>query len=205
MRPFTRIRSLAAPLPLDNIDTDQILPARFLSQKREDGYADYCFRDLRFAADGSTRPEFPLNQPRYREASILITGGNFGCGSSREGAVYALMDCGIRAIISESFGDIFHQNALVNGLLPIALPKAQIAGLMDRAHQPAVGEVEIDLEAQHIVLGAAIVEFAIDPFRRHCLLNGVDDIDFTLQFAAEIGRYETRHETGMPPSAGTMS
>ncbi|MCZ0737308.1 3-isopropylmalate dehydratase small subunit [Phreatobacter sp. AB_2022a] len=193
MRPFTKIRSVAAPLPLDNVDTDQILPARFLSQRREDGYADYCFRDLRFAADGSPLAEFPLSQPRYRGASVLVAGSNFGCGSSREGAVYALMDWGIRAIIAESFGDIFHQNALVNGMLPVVLAKAQVAAIMERANDPAAGAIEIDLEAQRVVLGSAAIDFAIDPFRRHCLLNGVDDIDFTLQFAADIGRYEARH------------
>ena len=193
MRPFTKVRSVAAPLPLDNVDTDQILPARFLSQRREDGYADYCFRDLRFAADGSTLPEFPLNQPRYKGASILVAGSNFGCGSSREGAVYALMDCGIRAIIAESFGDIFHQNALVNGMLPVVLAKAQVAAIMERANDPAAGAIEIDLEAQRVVLGSAAIDFAIDPFRRHCLLNGVDDIDFTLQFAADIGRSDALH------------
>lgn len=198
MHPFTTLRSVAAALPLDNIDTDQILPARFLSQRREDGYADYCFRDLRFAADGSARSEFPLNQLRYREARILVTGSNFGCGSSREGAVYALMDCGIRAIIAESFGDIFYQNALVNGMLPVSLAKAQVAVIMECANHPAANNIEIDLEAQRIAFGAATVDFAIDPFRRHCLLNGVDDIDFTLQFAAEIGRYETRRALENP-------
>jgi 3-isopropylmalate/(R)-2-methylmalate dehydratase small subunit len=193
MRAFTKVRSIAVPLPVDNIDTDQILPARFLSRKREQGYADCCFRDLRCAADGSLRPEFPLNEGRYRDASVLVAGSNFGCGSSREGAVYALADFGIRVVIAESFGDIFYQNALVNGMLPVALGHDHVAVIMEFIGDPARGEIEIDLEAQRILLGDAAFDFAIDPFRKHCLLNGVDDIEFTLQFAAEIERYEASH------------
>lgn len=193
MEPFTRLRAVAAPLPLDNVDTDQILPARFLSQKRELGYADYCFRDLRQSPEGVIREDFPLNQPAYRDARILVAGINFGCGSSREGAVYALADIGVRAIIAESFGDIFFQNALINGLLPIVLKPDQVKSILARVAQPGAGEVEIDLDEQRITVGSSeAIAFSIDPFRKHCLLSGIDEIDFTRQFIADIEAFERR-------------
>lgn len=193
MEPFIRVRAIAAPLPLDNVDTDQILPARFLSQKRELGYADYCFRDLRLSPDGVVRAEFPLNQPAYHDAQILVSGVNFGCGSSREGAVYALADIGIRAVIAESFGDIFFQNALINGLLPIVLEADQVKRIMTLIEQPDAGEVEIDLNDQCVALAPSeTFTFSMDPFRKHCLLNGIDEIDFTRQFVGDIEAFEQR-------------
>ncbi|QCI64403.1 3-isopropylmalate dehydratase small subunit [Phreatobacter stygius] len=191
MLAFTRLQSVAVPLALDNVDTDQILPARFLAQKRELGYGPYCFRDLRYQADGAERPDFVLNQDPYRGAQVLIAGSNFGCGSSREGAVYALQDIGVRAVIAESFGDIFYQNALINGLLPIHLPAGQMQLLLAGLRDELGMTVEIDLAGQTVATsGGAAFDFPIDAFRKHCLLEGLDEIDFTINYIGQIEQYE---------------
>lgn len=186
MEPFTVLTAVAAPWDAANVDTDQIIPARFLKKPRSSGYHNYLFHDLRFDGEGGKRHGFPLDLPGYAGARILVTGPNFGCGSSREGAVYALVDAGIRVVVAASFGDIFFSNALKNGLLPVVLP----AGTVDRLRaaleaEPGL-ELTVDLEAQSL-RGANMVErFAIDPFRRECLLKGIDEIDLTLQYRERI-------------------
>jgi len=193
MNPFTSLAATGLPLGLENVDTDQILPARFLSLKPEDGYADYCFRDLRFDADGKPVTGNPLTSGDYAGAPILVAGANFGCGSSREGAVYALQHFGFRAVIAESFGDIFYQNALVNGMLPIQANGETIRAILARLQENPGTSIHIDLETQTVrVDGSVTFGFVIDSFKKHCLLNGVDEIGFTLAFAADIERYETR-------------
>lgn len=191
MNPFTILTARGLPFGLENVDTDQILPARFLSLKPEDGYADYCFRDLRFKADGSPLIGTPLTSVDHAGAMILVAGSNFGCGSSREGAVYALQHLGFRVVIAESFGDIFYQNALVNGLLPIQTDGETIRLLLAhlRAHPAAL--IYVDLEAQKVsVDGSVTFTFPIDSFKKHCLLNGVDEIGFTMSFLEDIRQYE---------------
>lgn len=191
MLAFTRLQSIAAPLALDNVDTDQILPARFLVQKRELGYEAYCFRDLRYFADGAERPDFVLNQDIYRGAQVLVAGANFGCGSSREGAVYALQDIGVRAVIAESFGDIFYQNALINGMLPVHLAAEPMQALRAAMRAEPGVAVTIDLPSQTVTTpGGTAFDFRIDAFRKHCLLEGLDEIDFTLNYMREIEQYE---------------
>lgn len=193
MKDFDRLKAVAAPLMLENVDTDQILPARFLSLRPEDGYQDYCFRDQRFDQDGNFRPEFLLNRDEYAHAQILVAGANFGCGSSREGAVYALMDMGIRSVIAEGFGDIFAQNAMVNGLLPVAAPRHCIERLDKELNASRDKTIEIDLENQTVSASADFVfRFEIDPFRKLCLLHGTDEIDFTMRYLDKIRGYEEK-------------
>jgi 3-isopropylmalate/(R)-2-methylmalate dehydratase small subunit len=170
MQRFTTLESVAAPMPQSNIDTDQIIPARFLQKLRKDGFGQYLFHDL--AED----PAFVLNQPAYKGAQILVTGKNFGCGSSRENAVWALADHGFRVVIAPSFGDIFFNNCLKNGLLPIALALNVVPGQ----------KLKVDLESQ-TVDGR---HFEIDPFAKHCLLNGIDELDYTLSLLKEITAFE---------------
>jgi 3-isopropylmalate/(R)-2-methylmalate dehydratase small subunit len=193
MNPFTSLTATGLPLGLENVDTDQILPARFLSLKPEDGYADYCFRDLRFDADDKPVTGNPMTSGDYSGATILVAGANFGCGSSREGAVYALQHFGFRAVIAESFGDIFYQNALVNGMLPIQASGENIRAILARLRKNPGASIDIDLEAQTVRIdGSVTFGFVIDPFKKHCLLNGVDEIGFTLAFAPDIDCYEKR-------------
>ncbi|MCS7267519.1 MAG: 3-isopropylmalate dehydratase small subunit [Geminicoccaceae bacterium] len=199
MQPFRNLRGIAAPLPLINVDTDQIIPARHLKTIKRTGLGVALFESLRYDDEGRERPEFVLNQPKYRNAVILITGENFGCGSSREHAPWALLDFGIRCVIAPSFADIFYNNAFKNGMLLVTLPKDRVHALMEEARTAPDPTFEVDLEAQEIRTPSGTVErFAIDPFKRHCLLNGLDDIGLTLQHLDAIAAFEARRRQQFP-------
>jgi 3-isopropylmalate/(R)-2-methylmalate dehydratase small subunit len=192
MEPISRFEGLAAPLALDNVDTDQIIPARFLRKPRDADYQRWLFHDLRFAPDGSPRPEFVLNRPPFDSATILIAGRNFGVGSSREAAVYALQAFGIRAVIAESFGDIHYSNALKNGLLPIRLPPERVRALREAAEGGQL-RLAVDLERSVVVSPDGTEDaFAIPAFARDCLLRGLDEIGLTLTHLPEIEAFEAR-------------
>jgi 3-isopropylmalate/(R)-2-methylmalate dehydratase small subunit len=198
-RPFVRETAVAAPLPAANVDTDQILPARFMQRERAAGFGGQLFHDRRFRPDGAPRPEFVLNRPEFAGARILVAGPNFGCGSSRESAVYALADFGIRAVIAPGFGDIFHGNALKNGLIPVTLPERVVADLQARLAAGPDRQVTVDLEAQRVTLpGGAQHPFAVDAFWRECILKGVDEIELTRGFLAEIEAFEREYERAHP-------
>lgn len=193
MEKFTRITATACPLPAENIDTDQILPARYLKLPRKGEHGNVLFQDLRFDTAGNERPDFPLNRPSWRGAKIIVGGRNFGGGSSREAAVYALFDYGIRCIIAPSFGDIFSQNATKNGLLTAVVNETESSALIAAlAHEPALS-VSVDLEAKSITCGALYCGFAIDPARQTRLLNGWDDIDVTASFREQIGAFKANN------------
>jgi 3-isopropylmalate/(R)-2-methylmalate dehydratase small subunit len=195
MEPFKTLKAVAAPLPIPNVDTDQIIPARFLWRKRGDGWGHLLFNDLRFNDDGSPRPKFVLNRPEFRDARILVAQRNFGCGSSREHAVWSLFDYGIRAVIAPSFGDIFYNNSLQNGLLPVALPAPVVEVFLAGLDQAPGTHIEVDLEAQHILgPGGATHGFEIDPFRKSCLLAGADEVAFTLSLGEQIDAFEKAYE-----------
>jgi 3-isopropylmalate/(R)-2-methylmalate dehydratase small subunit len=199
MRSFIRDTAIAAPLAGINIDTDQIIPARFMKRSRADGYGQYLFHDHRFEPDGTTRPDFVLNRPEFSGARILVAGRNFGCGSSRETAVYALVDYGIHAVLAPSFGDIFHSNALKNGLIPVALPEEFINALRDALMAGPRREVTVDLEAQTVTLpGGDSHRFPLDAFWRECILKGVDEIDLTRGHLEQIEAFERRYEQDRP-------
>jgi len=201
MEKFVRLTATACPLPQPNLNTDQILPARYLKWPRSRGLGKVVFQDLRFDASGAERADFPLNQPAYRDARILIVGRNFGGGSSREAAVYALFDHGIRCVIAPSFGDIFMQNGVKNGLLTAAVAEgdgAELAGIV--AAEPAT-DVTVDLEQQQIRCGGRSYAFAIDPVSRHQLLNGWDDIDLTESRRAKIEAFVVRDKQSRPWAA----
>jgi 3-isopropylmalate/(R)-2-methylmalate dehydratase small subunit len=192
MKPFDHVRAAAIPIATPNMDTDQIIPARYLSRARNAGFADGLFHDIRFDADGAEKPDFILNREPYRRGKIVVAERNFACGSSREHAVWALADYGVRAVLAPSFGDIFYTNSLKNGLLPIRLPAEVIAGLLDQLSREG-GEIEIDLPAQKLRLpDGNEYNFEIDPYSKHCLLNGLDDIDFTLSQIEQIEAFERR-------------
>jgi 3-isopropylmalate/(R)-2-methylmalate dehydratase small subunit len=194
MERISQIEAVAAPLAQPNIDTDQIIPARFLKKPRGPGLGEFLFRDLRFAEDGGENPDFVLNQEPHRQARILVAEQNFGCGSSRENAVWALHDYGIRAVLAPSFGDIFAANSLKNGLLPIGLPAEVIAPLLQRLGAEPGLKIAVDLAAQTVTLPDGTVHgFAIDPFAKHCLLNGLDELAYTLSRADEIAAFEQRY------------
>jgi len=194
MRRFTEITSVAAPFARANIDTDQIIPARYLQKPRDGGLGRYLFHDLRFGPDGVPDPAFVLNRPAYREASILVAAENFGCGSSRENAVWALQDYGIRAAIAPSFGDIFRNNSLKNGFLPVVLPGEVVDGLLAYLRERPGETVAIDLAEERATLpDGSAHRFAIDPFARHCLLNGVDELAFTLSQIEAVEAFERRY------------
>ena len=194
MEPFTRLVGRAAPLPQANIDTDQIIPAQFLKTVERKGLGKGLFYALRYDREGKERPEFVLNQPAYQGISLLIAGDNFGCGSSREHAPWALIDFGVRCVIAPSFADIFSGNSLNNGLLLISLPEAVVESLMDEA-RGGNHTFAVDLEAQTVTAPSGAVHgFEIDPDRKHKLLNGLDPIAETLQHAAAIDTYEARHD-----------
>ncbi len=191
MEPFARLDAIAAPMPVANVDTDQIIPARFLRKPRKAGYGQYLFHDLRFDDAGKERPEFVLNRPAYRQSQILIADKNFGCGSSREHAVYALWDYGFRAVIAPSYGDIFYGNSLKNGFLPIVLPDAAVGRLSDLVQQSPGARAVVDLEAQEVIgPDGASWWFDIDAFRKHCLVKGIDELDYTLGYRTEIEAHE---------------
>ncbi|MBV0890253.1 3-isopropylmalate dehydratase small subunit [Paracoccus sp. Z118] len=199
MDKFTTLTGIAAPMPLVNIDTDMIIPKQFLKTIHRSGLGKSLFDEMRYNADGSEKPDFVLNKPAYREAQIIVAGDNFGCGSSREHAPWALKDFGIRAVISTSFADIFYNNCFQNGILPVVLPQEAVDALMKDAENGANARLTVDLENQ-VVVGADGTEypFQIDAHRRHNLLNGLDDIGLTLEKAPSIGSYEQRIAQSQP-------
>jgi 3-isopropylmalate/(R)-2-methylmalate dehydratase small subunit len=191
MEPFTTLRATAMPFIGVNVDTDQILPARFLSKPRSGGFAQYLFHDLRFAGDGSENPAFVLNQPRFRDSRILVGEDNFACGSSRENAVWAICDYGFRAAIAPSFGDIFYNNSLKNGFLPITLPGPVVAAMIRALLDGPATSIGIDLPAQTVTgPDGGVHRFEIAAFPKHCLVNGIDELDYTLTHLAAIDAYE---------------
>ena len=199
MQKFTQLTGVAAPLPLENVDTDMIIPKQFLKTIARTGLKKGLFFEMRTDQDGNNTGGFVLDQPAYKEAKILVAGKNFGCGSSREHAPWALLDFGIRCIIAESFADIFYNNCFKNGILPIALPAEQVALLMDDAERGANAIVAIDLEKQEITgPDGGTISFDIDPFKKHCLLNGLDDIGLTLEKSAAIDSFETKRGAEQP-------
>ena len=205
MTPFTTLTAAAAPLNLANVDTDKIIPARFLKTIKRSGLGVHLFDSLRYNADGSEKLDFVLNQPKYRHAEILIAGDNFGCGSSREHAPWALLDFGIRCIIAPDFADIFYNNSFKNGILPIRLPRAICDQLIDDTKLGGNARVTIDLARQVVIRPSGEeIGFDIDPFRKHSLLNGLDDIGQTLQHSAKIDGFEAnrrRTQSWMPSTA----
>ena len=193
MNPIRSFESRIVPLPVSNIDTDQIIPARFLKTVSKAGLGDQLFNDWRYDAEGRPKPDFILNQPRAHGAQVLLAGDNFGCGSSREHAPWALVQFGFRAVISTSFADIFKQNSLKNALLPIVVPADVHAELFAAVEANPEATVKVDLGAQTVTLpGGRQVEFPIDPFSRHCLLEGIDELGYILGRQAEIAAYEAR-------------
>ena len=191
MEPFTTHTGLVAPLDRVDVDTDQIIPKQFLKRIGRTGYGQFLFHDWRAREDGSPDPDFSLNRPEYAGASILVAGRNFGCGSSREHAPWALTDFGFRAVIAPSFADIFKSNCFQNGLLPIELAEDEVAHVMAAAQSGGGYSMRVDLEAQQLSdKNGWHADFSIDPFRRHCLLNGVDDIAHTLQLESRIQAFE---------------
>jgi 3-isopropylmalate/(R)-2-methylmalate dehydratase small subunit len=197
---FTKLTGIAAPFPMVNCDTDKIIPARFLKTLTRTGLGKNLFDPLRFdATTGAENPDFVLNKPAWRAARILVAGENFGCGSSREHAPWALLDFGIRCVIAPSFADIFYNNSFKNGILPITLPQQDVDKLMDDAERGANATISIDLAAQEIKRpDGGTISFEIDPFRKHCLLNGLDDIALTLEKAAHIDAYEAKARSSQP-------
>ena len=194
LEPFTTLESSCVVLPAENVDTDQIIPARFLKTVERHGLGAHLFADWRVDDQGRARPEFPLNSPAASDAAILVAGHNFGCGSSREHAPWALMDFGFRAIISTGFADIFRNNALKNGLLPVTVAPTAYADLLCQLAKDPQAQVSIDLGAQRVTLpDGSSHEFPVDPFARHCLLNGVNELGFLLGEEAAIVAYESSH------------
>jgi 3-isopropylmalate/(R)-2-methylmalate dehydratase small subunit len=200
MQPFTTLTGVAAPLPMVNVDTDKIIPAKWLKTIKRTGLGVALFETLRYREDGSDNPDFVLNREPYTRAEILITGENFGCGSSREHAPWALLDFGIRCVIGPSFADIFFNNCFKNGILPVVLPKEQVEILMREAAEAEDPTCTIDLDRQeiHRPTGNEVFRFEVDPWRKHCLLNGLDDIGLTLQKAPQIDRFEARQKAAEP-------
>jgi 3-isopropylmalate/(R)-2-methylmalate dehydratase small subunit len=198
MQKFTTLTAKACPLGLANVDTDQIIPARFLKMPRGEGHGRVLLHDLRHDAEERERPEFPLNRPVWRDAQILLAGRNFGGGSSREAAVYALMDYGFRCVIAPSFGDIFAQNAVKNGLLPAIVPDEDVAELNAALITDPERPVTVDLEQQTIACGNRVFSFIIDPVRRTRLLNGLDDIGLTNQYRPRIAEFRARDRAQRP-------
>ena len=198
MEKFTTLRGVAAPMPMVNIDTDMIIPKNFLKTIKRTGLKEGLFYEMRWTADGQKK-DFILDQPAYQNAKILIAGPNFGCGSSREHAPWALLDFGIRCVISEGFADIFYNNCFKNGILPIKVPKDVVDKLMDDASRGSNAIIEVDLEKQEIKgPDGGTVHFDIDPFRKHCLLNGLDDIGLTMEKKSEIDDFEKKQREAQP-------
>ncbi len=199
MDKFTTLTGVAAPLPLVNIDTDMIIPKQFLKTVQRTGLSKGLFYEMRFDENGKPKEGFVLDQPAYKNTQILVAGENFGCGSSREHAPWALLDAGIRCVIAPSFADIFYNNCFKNGILPIVLPQEQVDLLMDDAARGANAVVTVDLEKQEITgPDGGTVKFDIDPFRKHCLVNGLDDIGLTLQKDAKIAAFEDARKVSQP-------
>ena len=199
MDKFTKLTGVAAPQPMRNVDTDMIIPKQFLKTIKRTGLGKSLFFELRYDDAGKEISEFVLNQPAYRDAKILVTGENFGCGSSREHAPWALLDFGFRCVIAPGFADIFYNNCFQNGILPIMLPQADVDKLMDDARRGANATITVDLESQEIrgPDGGAI-KFDIDPFRKHCLLNGLDDIGLTMEKHEHIQTFEEKAAVAKP-------
>ena len=199
MTPFTTLTGIAAPMPLVNIDTDMIIPKQFLKTIHRSGLGKNLFDEMRYTADGAENPDFVLNKPAWRDSQIIVAGDNFGCGSSREHAPWALLDYGIRCVISTSFADIFYNNCFKNGILPIVLPPEAVEALMKDAENGANARLTVDLESQ-TVTGAdgTAYPFEMDPHRKHCLLNGLDDIGLTMEKAPAIEAYEARIAQSQP-------
>jgi len=193
MEKFSTLTGVAAPLPMINIDTDMLIPKQFLKTIKRTGLGKNLFNDMRYTPDGVEVEDFVLNKPAYRKAEILVTGENFGCGSSREHAPWALVDFGIRCVIAPSFADIFYNNCFKNSILPIKLPQDQVDKLMDDAERGANATLTIDLEAQEITgPDGGVISFEIDPFLKKCLLEGLDDIGLTMQKADQISTFEEK-------------
>lgn len=193
MKKFETFSGIAAPMPLVNIDTDMIIPKRFLKSIQRTGFGVSLFDEMRYNRDGSEIEDFVLNKPQYRSAQILIAGDNFGCGSSREHAPWALDDFGIKVIVSTSFADIFFNNSFKNGMLPIVLPQEQVDVLMKDAEKGENARMTVDLEAQEITTSdGEVIRFEVDAFKKHCLLNGLDDIGLTMEKEASIDAYEAK-------------
>jgi 3-isopropylmalate/(R)-2-methylmalate dehydratase small subunit len=199
MDKFTTLTGVAAPLPLRNIDTDMIIPKQFLKTIKRTGLGKSLFYEMRYDEQGNEVSDFVLNQPAYRKATILVTGENFGCGSSREHAPWSLLDFGIRCIIAPDFADIFYNNCFQNGILPIKLPQQDVDKLMDDASRGANATLSIDLEKQEIRgPDGGCIKFDIDPFRKHCLLNGLDDVGLTMQKKPHIETFEAKQKQSQP-------
>ena len=199
MEKFTKLTGVAAPMDAINVDTDQIIPKLHLRTIERTGLGKVLFDELRFHPDGTEKPEFILNQAPYREAEILVAGDNFGCGSSREHAPWALLDFGIRCIVSTSFADIFYNNCFKNGILPVTVPRDALDALMADASDRENPVLTVDLEAQAITRpNGAVIHFAIDEFRRDCLLDGLDDIGLTMQKVDRIDAFEARQREQQP-------
>ncbi len=199
MEKFTKLTGIAAPMNMINIDTDQIIPKLHLRTIKRTGLGKVVFEELRFNTDGSEKPEFVLNQEPYRKAQIIVAGDNFGCGSSREHAPWALLDFGIRCVISTSFADIFYNNCFKNGILPVTVSKTDLDALMADASDKEHPELTVDLEKQEITRpNGPKVKFKIDEFRRECLLKGLDDIGLTMQKAAKIDAFEAKQREQQP-------
>jgi 3-isopropylmalate/(R)-2-methylmalate dehydratase small subunit len=199
MDKFTTLTGVAAPMPLVNIDTDMIIPKQFLKTIQRSGLGKNLFDEMRYTQDGKEIPDFVLNQPAWRKAEIIVAGDNFGCGSSREHAPWALLDFGIRCVISTSFADIFFNNCFKNGILPVVLPQEAVDQLMDDARKGANARITVDLEAQTVTSsdGKTFV-FEVDAFKKHCLLNGLDDIGLTMEKASAIDSFEAKNATLRP-------
>lgn len=199
MDKFTQLTGVAAPMPMINIDTDMIIPKQFLKTIKRTGLGKNLFDEMRYTTDGAEVPGFVLNQPAYRQARVLIAGSNFGCGSSREHAPWAIADFGIRCVIAPSFADIFFSNCFKNGILPIKLPQDVVDQLSKQAENGANATFTIDLEAQEITApDGSKVAFDVDAFRKHCLLNGLDDIGLTLMKDDKIAAFEAARKTSSP-------
>lgn len=199
MDKFTKLTGTAAPMPLVNIDTDMIIPKQFLKTIKRSGLGVNLFDEMRYDRQGNEIAEFVLNKPQYREAQILVAGDNFGCGSSREHAPWALLDFGIRCVIAPSFADIFYNNCFKNGILPIALPQEEVDKLMDDAERGANAVLTVDLEAQTISgPDGGTISFEVDAFKKHCLLNGLDDIGLSLEKVASIDAFEAQASAARP-------
>ncbi|PWG18405.1 3-isopropylmalate dehydratase small subunit [Salibaculum griseiflavum] len=199
MEKFDKLTGIAAPLPLVNIDTDMIIPKQFLKTIKRSGLGVNLFDEMRYDRQGNEIEDFVLNKPAYRDAQILVAGDNFGCGSSREHAPWALLDFGIRCVISTSFADIFYNNCFKNGILPIVLPQEDVDKLMDDAERGSNAVITVDLESQTITgPDGGEISFEVDPWRKHCLLNGLDDIGLTLEKAPSIDAFEAKMSAERP-------
>ena len=199
MEKFEKLSGVAAPMPLVNIDTDMIIPKVFLKTIKRSGLGVNLFDEMRYDREGNEKPDFVLNKPQYRDAKILVAGDNFGCGSSREHAPWAIADFGIKCVISTSFADIFYNNCFKNGILPLVLPEDEVDTLMKDAEKGSNSIIEVDLENQTIVSSdGEIFRFEVDPFKKHCLLNGLDDIGLTMEKEDHIAAYESKASQQFP-------